>query len=60
MHRAGVGIRMSEQQSSDQRGDEAAPPETGHGSGLFNALSERDGADSAVKDVFSLSEGKPV
>src|SRR3954462_9578054 len=33
-----------------------------HGStpGLFNALSERDGADSAVKDVFSLSEGKPV
>ena len=28
--------------------------------GLFNALSERDGADSAVKDVFSLSEGKPV
>ena len=27
---------------------------------LFNALSERDGADSAVKDVFSLSEGKPV
>jgi hypothetical protein len=32
-----------------------------HGeSGLFNALSERDGADSAVKGVFSLSEGKPV
>jgi hypothetical protein len=28
--------------------------------GLFNALSERDVADSAVKDVFSLSEGKPV
>jgi hypothetical protein len=27
---------------------------------LFNALSERDGADSAVKDVFSRSEGKPV
>jgi len=26
MLRAGVGIRMSEQQSSDQRGDEAAPP----------------------------------
>jgi len=31
-----------------------------HSPGLFNALSERDGADSAVKDVFSLSEGKPV
>jgi hypothetical protein len=31
-----------------------------HPAGLFNALSERDGADSAVKDVFSLSEGKPV
>jgi hypothetical protein len=30
------------------------------GSGLFNALSERDGAGGAVKDVFSLSEGKPV
>jgi hypothetical protein len=30
------------------------------GPGLFNAVSERDGADSAVKDVFSLSEGKPV
>jgi hypothetical protein len=28
--------------------------------GLFNALSERDGADSAVKDVFPLPEGKPV
>ena len=28
--------------------------------GLFNALSERDVADSAVRDVFSLSEGKPV
>jgi hypothetical protein len=28
--------------------------------GLFNALSERDGAGGAVKDVFSLSEGKPV
>ena len=27
---------------------------------LFNALSERDVADSAVRDVFSLSEGKPV
>src|SRR4051812_22147391 len=33
---------------------------SGSRSGLFNALSERDGADSAVKDVFSLSEGKPV
>jgi hypothetical protein len=34
--------------------------DTGTGAGLFNALSEKDGADSAVKDVFSLSEGKPV
>ena len=32
----------------------------GIAAGLFNALSERDGADSAVKDVFSLSKGKPV
>jgi hypothetical protein len=29
-------------------------------SGLFNALSERDGASGAVKDVFSLSERSPV
>jgi hypothetical protein len=33
---------------------------SGADTGLFNAVSERDGADSAVKDVFSLSEGKPV
>jgi hypothetical protein len=26
----------------------------------FNALFERDVADSAMRDVFSLSEGKPV
>jgi len=32
----------------------------GQSSGLFNALSERDVADSAVRDVFALSEGKPV
>ena len=37
-----------------------AQPYKGSLPGLFNALSERDGADSAVKDVFSLSEGKPV
>ena len=30
------------------------------GPGLFNALSERYVANSAVKDVFSLSEGSPV
>jgi hypothetical protein len=29
-------------------------------SGLFNALSERGSVGGAVKDVFSLSEGKPV
>jgi hypothetical protein len=28
--------------------------------GLFNALSERDGAGGAVKDVFLLSERSPV
>jgi hypothetical protein len=28
--------------------------------GLFNALSERGSVGGAVKDVFSLSEGKPV
>ena len=33
---------------------------SGSSSGLFNALSERGGASGAVKDVFSLSEGKPV
>ena len=30
------------------------------GPGLFNALSERDGAGGAVKDVFLLSERSPV
>jgi len=28
--------------------------------GLFNALSERGGASGAVKDVFALSERRPV
>jgi hypothetical protein len=48
--------------AGDRHGPLVAPyyERLGLGAGLFNALSERDGADSAVKDVFSLSEGKPV
>src|SRR3982751_3948953 len=45
---------------SAHAGQRAADHDQADHPGLFNALSERDGADSAVKDVFSLSEGKPV
>jgi hypothetical protein len=53
LHRLGFGEQRGNVDSLEKVSREQYP-------GLFNALSERDGADSAVKDVFSLSEGKPV
>ena len=58
------GVTGSRNQACDKGAEQGSPTPARvvHEleAGLFNALSERDVADSAVRDVFSLSEGKPV